>query len=158
MGWLADPKMYCSICTWLIPILNTKKIIYFYSDPLSDLRPDLEVSEYFAFTYMLGFFCKAWIRSASRKSSNFQNCGCATIFFKSEILSKLLRCRIRGRGLYCDFEEVRERILSFLSRDLAHENRRRAPVWRNLENNRELPDLPDPSIIIKIKITMVYSH
>ena len=51
MGWQADPKMYCSICTCLIPRLNTIKTIFFYSDPLPDLRPDLEASRYPAFAY-----------------------------------------------------------------------------------------------------------
>jgi hypothetical protein len=55
MGWQADPKMYCSIYTWLIPRSNTKKINIFYSDPLPDLRPDLEAFGYSAFAYMFGF-------------------------------------------------------------------------------------------------------
>jgi hypothetical protein len=55
MGWQADPKMYCSIYTSLLPRLNIKKIDNFHTDPLPDLRPDLETSGYSAFTYMFGF-------------------------------------------------------------------------------------------------------
>ena len=40
-------------------LINTnieyKKINIFYSDPLPDLRPDLEASGYSAFAYMFGF-------------------------------------------------------------------------------------------------------
>jgi hypothetical protein len=35
--------------------IEYKKINIFYSDPLPDLRPDLETSGYSAFTYMFGF-------------------------------------------------------------------------------------------------------
>ena len=35
--------------------IEYKKIDIFYSDPLPDLRPDLEASGYHAFAYVLGF-------------------------------------------------------------------------------------------------------
>ena len=35
--------------------IEYKKINIFYSDPLPDLRPDLEASGYSAFAYMFGF-------------------------------------------------------------------------------------------------------
>ena len=35
--------------------IEYKKINIFYSNPLPDLRPDLETSGYSAFTYMFGF-------------------------------------------------------------------------------------------------------
>ena len=55
MGWEADPKIYCSIYTSLLPRLNTKKISIFHIEPLPDLRPDLEASGYSGFAYMFGF-------------------------------------------------------------------------------------------------------
>ena len=54
MGWLVDPKMYCSIYM-IDPRIEYKKINIFYSDPLRDLRPDLEASGYSAFAYVFGF-------------------------------------------------------------------------------------------------------
>ena len=35
--------------------IEYKKIDIFYSDPLPDLRPDLETSGYLAFAYVFGF-------------------------------------------------------------------------------------------------------
>ena len=56
MGWLADPKIMFSL--YLIdPKIEYmyKKIDIFYSDPLPDLRPDMEASRYLAFAYVFGF-------------------------------------------------------------------------------------------------------
>ena len=37
------------------PKIEYKKIDIFYSNPLPDLRPDLEASGYLAFAYVFGF-------------------------------------------------------------------------------------------------------
>ena len=54
MGWEADPEMYCSVYTSVLPRLDTRINIFLIA-PLPDLRPDLETSGYSAFAYMFGF-------------------------------------------------------------------------------------------------------
>ena len=55
MGWLAVPKMYLFSLYLIDSNIEHKKIDIFYSDPLPDLRPNLEASGYPAFAYLFGF-------------------------------------------------------------------------------------------------------